>query len=197
MYRGVDVRSAWPTVANFAIDSSVCGSCLTRLSPDKYSLFSGTSALQMVEYSCFKAGLICSLRNWANCVLIWPNKAITSTYRLIKFAFVEPGAFCSKKLVVCRVAKATLPTTCCIFANWRSIFGLLGITWFHILGLTFVPLTSPNFSGRSYLSSASKLFKFSEESFLPHRFVAMSVCCCKIRSPMASSFSTTATFWRI
>ena len=46
---------------------------------------------------------------------------------------------------------------------------------------------SAQFSGRLYLSS--KRFSFSEDSFFPQRFLAMSASCCKIFSPVASSSS--------
>ena len=124
------------------------------------------------------------------------NKATTSTDCVIKVEFVEPEAFYNKTLVVCRVAKVTLRTTCCILDNWRSTFLLLGLSWFHISGLTFVALFFTQFSGRLYLSS--KLFNLSEESFFPQRFVAMSASCCMILSPVASSSSKPlAISWRI
>lgn len=104
-------------------------------------------------------------------MLTWPNKATTSTDCMIKLELDEIEAFCNKTLVVCRVAKVTLRTTCCILDNWRSTFLLLGLSWFHISGLTFVALMSSQFSGRLYLSS--RFFNFSEESFFPQRFVAV------------------------
>ena len=55
-------------------------------------------------------------------MLTWPNKALISRDCVIKLEFAEPEAFSCKTLVVCRVAKVTLRTSCCIFDKSRSIF---------------------------------------------------------------------------
>lgn len=154
-----------------------------------------TSDEQIAEYSVFNDGLISSIYTWANCVFTHPSIAMVSTCWAIILLFSRPEEFWISTLVVGNVAKVILWITCCKFEIFRSVFLFLAFNWLHISGLTFIPFMSEQFWGCLYLSV--KLLIFSEDSFLPHRFRAISASSCWILLPMASSLSRLlAKSWR-
>jgi len=126
-----------------------------------------------------------SLRNWANWMLTWPNKAITSTEWVIKLEFAEPEAFCSKKWLVCS------NFTHYLLHMWKVEMKLGPYFEVDLRAFDNTTIFWP-----LYLSS--KLFNYFEDSFFPQRFFALSASCCKILSPVASSSSKPwAMSWKI